>query len=164
MHFYQRPQPQSMRYLFLSFVWRLKAVLQRRLENPAPLFSQQAADNSSAHFPPFCAFSPNLLPLPSSPSSPLLSSLSQPHVLPRPSLLTVSHAETLPPSPQLPYFTPGRGTVTVFPSLSDSLLSPPAAPPYSRCVNQLYGPAGTHYQCRTARTGQYCHQVFPKWQ
>lgn len=70
---------------------------------------------------------------------------------------------TLPPSclsPRLPYFTPGRGTVKVFPSLSDLLLSPPASPPYCSCVKQLYGPAGTHYQCRTARTGQYCHQVF----
>lgn len=129
------------------------------------LFSQQAADNSSARCPPSTpsCFPPLLCLLPTSlvtyPIFLIFSPFfSQPASCSSPSI----SARCLPPSclsPQLLYFN-----ATVFPSLSDSLSSPTAAPPYPRCVNQLYSPAGTHCQWWTCSHRPVLSPGFLKWQ
>lgn len=92
-----------------------------------------------SHLPPLPA---SLLP------PPLLSA----YCLPCRALLTSSRPSCS--SHLLPQFTSSPGAVTVSVSLCDSLSSPALRALKSRCVSQLYCPAGTHNQCWIAQPSQ----------
>lgn len=120
-------------------------------ENPAPhLFTYYAADNSPIFFVCLLPTSlgqhfSHLPPLPASLLPPPLSAYCLP-LLTSPCPSCSSHL--------LPQFTSSPGAVTVSMSLCYSLSSPALRALKSRCVSQLYSPAGTHNQCWIAQPSQ----------
>lgn len=136
----------------------------RRLEgrSPTPEVSEVREPSSSSFLAHVCwretIASPVLRPPPQSPLSAASSPcLSDTFVSSAARLLTVPRAG--------PSHIHARCRISS-PVEALSHFSPHCPPrcrvPQTRhfCVNQFYGPGGTHYQSRTVRSGQYCHQAF----